>query len=74
MSNISFSEKSKKKAVVKTETIETTVSIVEVSDLIKKCEELINFSQDLYKSKLDKNLSDAIVILDLAKASLEQIN
>lgn len=74
MSNISFSDKSKKKAV-STET--TTVPITnekyrkEVAMLVRKCEEIIILTNSLYSLKNDKNLSDALVTLELTKDSLE---
>ena len=39
-----------------------------------KCTEIINLTNNLYLLKTDKNISDALVTLELSKGSLELIN
>ncbi len=77
MSNITYSEKSKRKSANSVTTVELITKNdckTEVEGLIARCTEIINLSNNLYQLKMDKHLSDALVTLNLTKDSLELIN
>ena len=76
MENLSISEKRKKKLMEEKNEVVTSSqdNILDVSELIVKCDVLIAEAVTLYSSSSNKELNDAIIILHSAKRSLNKIS
>ena len=76
MENLSISKKRQAqldKEAQKTNTIAPVIA-VDVTELITKCDTLIEEAQELYLSNSSKELNDAIIILHSAKRSLHLVS